>query len=165
MPALLDLPDELLLLIMDELSDSSCSDRHESSADIHISAFYSLTLTCPRFNRIATPYLYSTITNKKSMHTLVSVIARLPESAKCVQKIHWSRDSTGNYNLFSTTAPRDRLLEKMRLLGLRVSIPHGGSRIVDPLRSMDFLAAALCFTPNVRSLNVYTERNLMRRNS
>jgi hypothetical protein len=165
MPTLLDLPDELLLLVMNELSDGGCSDRHESSADIPISAFYNLALACPRLNRIAMPYLYSAITNKKSMHALVAVIARFPESAKCVQKIHWSRDSTGNYNLFSATAPRDRLLEKMRLLGLRVSIPHGGSRIVDPLNSMDFLAAALCFTPNIRSLNVYTEQNLMRRNS
>jgi hypothetical protein len=156
MCALLDLPDELLLLIMDELRDDGCCDRHESSVDISISAFHSLTRVCLRLGFIATPYLYSNVTNKKSLHTLLLTIAKFPESAEHMQRIHWNRDRAPDYNKLSATAPRDRILEQMRLLGLRFSIRYNNIRILDPNSSMDFFATILCFTPNVQFLNVVT---------
>jgi hypothetical protein len=46
MSTLLDLPDELLLLIIDELYDGGCCDCRESSVDVSISALCNLTFVC-----------------------------------------------------------------------------------------------------------------------
>jgi hypothetical protein len=88
------------------------------------SARYSRRLRC-----IATPYLYWNVTNKKSLHTLLSTIAKFPGCAKHVQRIHWSRDRTADYSKFSATAPRHRILEQMRLLGLRFGTRNNYFRI------------------------------------
>ncbi|KAF3009964.1 hypothetical protein E8E13_011235 [Curvularia kusanoi] len=163
------LPEELMVLILDCLDEGSPRSRIDQPDRMrHLKAFHSLCLTCRKLNRLAKPYLYSTIMNEirydarerlefLSIHASIDRLVLDDKVADGIKRISWVHITYGGSTYYrnALSAVKLKFFQKLGTLGipelageLRKSFDADGSK--------DHLAALLVLTRNLEYLEVLT---------
>lgn len=163
------LPEELMVLILDCLDEGLLRSRVDQPDRMrHVKAFHSLCLTCRRLNRLAKPYLYTTIINEPVYDAsgyLTSLVSHAPidrlvlddKVADGIKRISWVRSTfePSTYYENALSAVKLKFFQKLGKLGipelageLRKSFYGDGTK--------DHLAALLVLARNLQYLEVCT---------
>jgi hypothetical protein len=149
------LPEEVLLLILDTILGALIRCHDLEIVLRHVAALHSLSLTNKKFNRLATPYLCTFITNRnrRKLPQVLDVMILDPKKAERIKHISWVLDVRRSSQAMCRRSPKAEttFLQKLGRLG----IPElaGDLRQCFHGNSPEYhLATALVLAPNLEYL-------------
>lgn len=152
---LADLPEEVLLLILDTILGALVRCRGLEIVMRHVAALHSLSLTNKKFNRLTTPYLCAFITNRNRRKLPQALDAMIldPKKAESTKYMSWALDVRRSSQALCRRSPRAETLYLQKLGKLGIPELAGDLRQCFHGNSPEYhLATALVLTPNLEYL-------------
>lgn len=152
---LADLPEEVLLLILDTILGALVRYRGLEIVMRHVAALHSLSLTNRKFNRLTTPYLCAFITNRnrRKLPQALDTLILNPKKAESTKYISWVLDVRRSSQALCRRSPKAETLYLQKLGKLGIPELAGDLRQCFHGNSPEYhLATALILAPSLEYL-------------
>lgn len=152
---LADLPEEVLLLMLDTILGAMIRCRDLETVLRQVAALHSLSLANKRFNRLTTPYLCAFVTNRnrRKLPQALDTMIMDPRKAERIRHISWALDVRRSSQAMCRRSPKAETMYLQKLGRLGIPELAGDLRQCFHGNSPEYhLATALVLAPNLEYL-------------